>query len=204
MKKIFVCFVLLTIFEFFSVAWNTPYAGIFSNVNSYDECILENMRGVDSDLAAKQIVESCKNKYEMISIKELNGKNLDNIKLFNARVIKDNFICNIYNKNKKIIIKKIVLKISTTNVPSDYVAKLCIDNPGLLSYLPEYLDYTIEELKEILHNPQKRKDKTITNEYMVSINLSPLETTRLNFTIMADRDSSVENIEILKAYGNRP
>nr|VFJ44874.1 MAG: hypothetical protein BECKFM1743C_GA0114222_100178 [Candidatus Kentron sp. FM]VFJ61227.1 MAG: hypothetical protein BECKFM1743A_GA0114220_102808 [Candidatus Kentron sp. FM]VFK11441.1 MAG: hypothetical protein BECKFM1743B_GA0114221_101828 [Candidatus Kentron sp. FM] len=32
--------------------------------NNYDECILENMRGVTSDVAAKAIMRSCRNKFD--------------------------------------------------------------------------------------------------------------------------------------------
>jgi hypothetical protein len=205
MKKIVIYFVLLTTFALFFVSWNASYAGIFGNINSYDECILENMKGVKSDLAVKQIIKSCKNKYRIVYGQELSIEKIKNIKIFDTEVVKNNFTCNIYNRNKNIVIKKIILKISTSDAPTKsdlFFAELYAKDPSLEGYgAIKNRRFTNEELEEFRSNPQKRKNATITNEYAVGINLKPLETSQLKFIIIIDQFSLLENIEIVRAYG---
>lgn len=41
----------------------------FSSPKNYDECVLENMKGTTSDLAAKAIYVSCRNKFPVATLK---------------------------------------------------------------------------------------------------------------------------------------
>ena len=50
--------------------------------SDYDECILESMKGVKSDLAAKSIIRSCRNKFP----EELNKKPNENLSTLQGRL----------------------------------------------------------------------------------------------------------------------
>lgn len=45
------------------IATGNAYSGWFGGLNNYDECILESMKGVTSDVAAKLIQQSCRKKF---------------------------------------------------------------------------------------------------------------------------------------------
>lgn len=49
----------------------TSFADWFSKPKNYDDCVLENMKGTTSDLAAKAIYQSCRNKFPFPAPKPL-------------------------------------------------------------------------------------------------------------------------------------
>ena len=54
MKKIFILFILLLSTSFSSLAWSSE---------NYEDCIFKNMKGIGSDLGAKEIIDLCKAKH---------------------------------------------------------------------------------------------------------------------------------------------
>ena len=54
MKKIFILFILLLSTSFSSLAWSSE---------NYDDCIFKNMKGIGSDLGAREIIDLCKAKH---------------------------------------------------------------------------------------------------------------------------------------------
>ena len=59
MKKILILLVLLFSTSFSSLAWGAE---------NYDDCILENMKGAGSDVAAKAIKDACKAKQKKYNL----------------------------------------------------------------------------------------------------------------------------------------
>ena len=53
---------LAIVFTFSTYGYSSGWS-IFNKVDNYDECILENMKGVNSDLAAEQVRSSCERIY---------------------------------------------------------------------------------------------------------------------------------------------
>jgi hypothetical protein len=54
MKKIFILFILLLSTSFSSLVWSSE---------NYDDCIFKNMKGIGSDLGAREIIDLCKAKH---------------------------------------------------------------------------------------------------------------------------------------------
>lgn len=75
MKKIIIFFIL-------TVSTNTFAWNIF-DPKDYDDCILENMKGVSNDVAAMQVTKACKNKFDLIqnsNQKEKDKQEIANLK----------------------------------------------------------------------------------------------------------------------------
>ncbi|MGO2181796.1 hypothetical protein [Pseudoalteromonas sp. 20-MNA-CIBAN-0454] len=86
---------------------------------TYDECILENMKGVKSDVGAKLIHRSCyeKNKKQTTpkEIKQLGVKERLNLTGRASLGYSNYYSGNIYNGNESITVTELKIKITTTN-----------------------------------------------------------------------------------------
>lgn len=94
-------------------------AGLFGP-SDYDECILESMKGVTSDVAARQIAASCRKKFPPEEKKKKKSKKLGYSELSKltgkAGLGYGNYFSgNIYNGNKEITITEISVRVTTTN-----------------------------------------------------------------------------------------
>jgi hypothetical protein len=88
-------------------------AGLFGP-SSYDECILENMKGVTSNLAVGTIISACKKKFPTVETAckdfDLNPTQLNNLK-GTGRFSGDSFYVDVYNGNSDIAIGEIKINI---------------------------------------------------------------------------------------------
>ena len=90
--------------------------------SNYDECILESMKGVKSDLAAKSIIRSCRNKFSDRSKGEVKSRSLSYTEMsqltgrasFSEFSYGGNFSGKIYNGNANVTISEITIQITTT------------------------------------------------------------------------------------------
>jgi hypothetical protein len=119
MLKYFIFFLL-----FISTAVNAW--SIFAP-KTYEDCILENMKGVTSDTAAKEIRFACANKtYEekpkVCNLRELTGAEASNV-TGNASVSSSPYFSgSFYNGNSTITIDEIIVGLRAENInpPQDY------------------------------------------------------------------------------------
>lgn len=89
------------------------YAGLFGP-SDYDECILESMKGVKSDLAARAIIRSCREKFPKQSHKgtSLPKHAIQNLSGRAGVNFQNNFTGHIYNGNKDWIITQITVRLT--------------------------------------------------------------------------------------------
>jgi hypothetical protein len=109
------------------------YAGIFGPA-TFDECILESMKGVTSDFAAKAIYASCLKKFpresspKSVSI-DVPPSVLSALAGHASKGIGDNFTGNIYNGNSKWVITQFTLRLKpkSSTLVKDYIVSELID-----------------------------------------------------------------------------
>ena len=90
--------------------------------SNYDECILESMKGVKSDLAAKSIIRSCRNKFSDRSKGKVKSRSLSYTEMsqltgrasFSEFSYGGNFSGKIYNGNANVTISEITIQITMT------------------------------------------------------------------------------------------
>lgn len=94
------------------------HAGLLGPSN-YDECITESMKGVTSDIAARALILSCRERFPVRDKKKPASRPLTNMELSNltgragleyANVYKGN----IYNGNQNVTLSEVTLSITTT------------------------------------------------------------------------------------------
>lgn len=120
--------------------------------SDYDECILESMKGVKSDLAAESIIMSCRNKYpdapkgkpesRVLSLNEI--IQLTGRARFRQFSLGDNFSGRIYNGNSDITVSEITIQITTT-IGGNEVTKLYRDAVTLEPQTAGYFGFDILE-----------------------------------------------------------
>jgi hypothetical protein len=99
-------------------------AGWFGGPSDYDECILESMKGVKSDVAARAIVKSCREKFPPVEkapqgtreltpseISKLNGR--AGLQTYSSSKVF--FKVDLYNGNSQIAVSEITFVITTTD-----------------------------------------------------------------------------------------
>ena len=112
MKKTLTIALCLTLSPFTS-------QGGWLGASDYDECILESMKGVTSNLAARLIKESCRDKFPPKAKKKprtsaLTSEELGKLTGRAGLSYGNNYSGHIYNGNKGITITKISFIVSTT------------------------------------------------------------------------------------------
>jgi hypothetical protein len=95
----------------------TAYAG-FGGATNYDECVTESMRGVTSDLAAKAIILSCRERFPARGKKKPASRPLsyEELTRLSGRAgleFADYYTGNIYNGNPNLTVSEITLSITT-------------------------------------------------------------------------------------------
>ena len=94
-------------------------AGLFGP-SDYNECILESMKGVTSDVAAGVIVRSCREKFPKQPKKKPKSRELSHKELsqLTGRAGYDSFIKHysgkIYNGNKSVTVTEVSISVTTT------------------------------------------------------------------------------------------
>ena len=97
--------------------------------SNYDECILESMKGVKSDLAAKSIIMSCRNKFSdkrQKDFRTLSDKEMSQLTGragFRELPYSGSFSGRIYNGNSDITVSEITIQI-TTKISGKKVTRL--------------------------------------------------------------------------------
>jgi hypothetical protein len=107
-------FKILIIFTFFMPL--PSYAGLFGP-STYDECILDSMRGVTSDVAARLVARSCREQFLKSQEKTPKASALSQsqlIKVTGRAGGNAYFSGSLYNGNKSLVIIEITIKIITT------------------------------------------------------------------------------------------
>lgn len=110
------------------ISQNTFAWSLFGN-QTFDECILENMKGVTSDVAASSIRQACREKTKGSVAAPCKDRLLTNeelAKLTIAATLYNNLNSinfEVYNGNRDIEIKEINITISASNIkiPQEYV-----------------------------------------------------------------------------------
>lgn len=105
----------------FAVLIFSPFAtaGLFS-ASTYDDCIIDSMKGVTSDVAAKAIKESCKKKFPApedmpLASNTLTQKEIGKLRMecnFLTHSMPNTFGCHAYNGNPDFIITEITIGFS--------------------------------------------------------------------------------------------
>jgi hypothetical protein len=113
---------------------SVSFAGWFGPSN-YDECILESMKGVTSDVAARMIARSCQEKFPdkpkaQPRSRELNSSELGQITGRAGNSFGNYFGGNLYNGNRGLTISQITVVVTTKvgkkDVSRTYVADVNI------------------------------------------------------------------------------
>lgn len=109
MKKI-----ILLVLMLMPVTISQTFAGWAFNPSCYEDCVLKNMKGVESDLAAKEIMRACRKKFP---IKKQTKPSPEHIELTTDELAKISgeglqsdemtFICQIHNGNSNIVVDEL-------------------------------------------------------------------------------------------------
>lgn len=100
------------------------FSNWFSEPKSYDDCVLEYMKGTTSDLAAKAIHRSCRNKFPLPAPKQINLNSAELSKITGTAQVSGKYVnLNIYN-GSSLYVNKIYIRITdkSTKKYQDYVA----------------------------------------------------------------------------------
>lgn len=110
-------------------------AAIFGPGN-YDECILDSMAGVTSDVAARAIIMSCREKFperEQVApnVRELTLGEIEKITgQAGPDIVANTFRGNLYNGNSDVTVSEITINVTVTTgenrVPRSYTQKVTI------------------------------------------------------------------------------
>ncbi len=94
---------------------STANAGLFGP-NNFDDCILQSMKGVTSDAAARAIYQSCQQKFPQKKVKQ-NTRNLSADELVNIAgrggLSQDYFSGQLLNQNRNTTITQITISITS-------------------------------------------------------------------------------------------
>lgn len=120
--------------------------------SDYDECILKSMKGVKSDLAAKSIIRSCRNKFRDTPRGKLESRALSFDEMlqitgrarFRGPSLGDNFSGKIYNGNSDITVSEITIQI-TTAIGGKEITKLYRDDVTIEPQTAGYFGFNILE-----------------------------------------------------------
>lgn len=119
----------LVVVVIFSLSTSAANAWTLFGPKDYDECILEGMKGVTSDMAAESIGRSCRKKFPAKST-ECEATNLTRAEHENLSIIVDSYreivFVNIHNNNRSKSVTEMIVKISAENIdpPQEYIAEL--------------------------------------------------------------------------------
>jgi hypothetical protein len=107
---------LVMVFIFLFVAFSVE-AGWFGPSN-YDECIIESMKGVTSDVAARHVARSCRQKFPDKPIAQKKSRNLSANELgqVTGRAGNDygnHFGGNLYNGNTRVTVTQVSVVVAT-------------------------------------------------------------------------------------------
>lgn len=136
MKKI-VNIIIIMALMLCCVNYTNSYAG-WRGPDNYEDCILESMKGVTSDVAAKAIKAACRKKFpiekvQQPSSKQLTPEELSKIEGNGGNIdFKGRLNCELYNGNENIVItgvtiqlqKKIYTFVFSETYPNDYPYKI--------------------------------------------------------------------------------
>ena len=116
--------------------------------SDYDECILESMKGVKSDLAATSIIRSCRNKFPDMPKEESKSRVLSSKEINQltgrAGLAGIYFSGKIYNGNANITISEITIQITTT-IGGKEVASLYRDDVTIEPQTTGYFRFGVLE-----------------------------------------------------------
>ena len=109
--------IIYTITIFSVLNASVVQAGIFGG-NNYDECIVESMKGVKSDVAARSIIRSCREKFPDRDELKRKSRNLSSseLKKLTGRaglVLGNYYSGNLYNGLKNLTITELTVAVST-------------------------------------------------------------------------------------------
>lgn len=205
------------------------YGGWLGPAN-FDECVIESMKGVTSDVAAREIVNACRSKFPETCSKDSEVPNGIYRKLDVQASTGNDFVKgDIYNGNQDWIITKITIKLGAKITMGEGVS-LWFANPKF----QDFQDLPISKKKEILENyfdqelATKKGYKELTpidlakaktniiaqtlsdnqnstdaeEEYSVNVNVPPLTIKKFRVTV-SEKGTSEFGWAVTKAYGYR-
>jgi len=101
----------------FALVASTPsYAGLFGPSN-YDECILDSMKGVTSDVAARLVARSCRKQFPRIQKKapETSSLSYPQLRKVTGRAGGNGYFSgSLYNGNENLVVTEITINVTTT------------------------------------------------------------------------------------------
>lgn len=168
-------------------------SGCDSHSDNYENCILNSMNGVNSDLAAKAIIASCRSKYQSSrpeekqippsELKMINGKG--------GEVNGHKFFGQIFNGSKVWTVTQITIRL--TPAPSNEKSKMFSDE-----YLSQFVD-SADSSGRSNFTKQDGSNLPSVLDYNVEVNIPPLSMGDFRTTI--DRTSSAYSWTIVGASG---
>ena len=116
-------FLQYNVIVFVSFFIGIAHAGLLGP-STYDECISESMKGVTSDIAARAIILSCRNRFPVRDKKKPASRSLTNMELRNLTGRAGLEYANVYegdlyNGNQNLTISELTLSITTTENGKD-------------------------------------------------------------------------------------
>ena len=90
------------------------------SLQNYDSCILNNMKGVDSDLGSAQIIESCRAKFpeDHEYLKKIRNLSPAEVRLLDGRAgisFEDRYSGTLYNGNESVTVTSVRVQITLKN-----------------------------------------------------------------------------------------
>lgn len=107
---------------------SSAHAGWWGPSN-YDECILESMKGVTSDVAARNIVAACRRKFPeadtSCTLRALADDERKNVKV-SGKVYRGLFNGSVYNGNSNVTVKEIDIELAHDGTPATYASSVYV------------------------------------------------------------------------------
>lgn len=145
-------FGIVVIVSFLFLAMLLPGLAGSAAPGDYDECILESMKGVKSDLAARSIIMSCRNRFPDKPKRKLESRALSFNEMlqitgkarFWGSSLGDDFSGRIYNGNSDITVSEITIQI-TTIIGGKEITRLYRDDVTIEPQTAGYFGFDILE-----------------------------------------------------------
>lgn len=107
---------------------SSAHAGWWGPSN-YDECIFESMKGVTSDVAARNIVAACRRKFPeadtSCTLRPLAGDERKNVRI-SGRAYPGLFAGSAYNGNPDVTVKEIDIELAHNGSPATYTSSVYV------------------------------------------------------------------------------
>lgn len=201
-----VCHLILLSYTFLTPG--VAFAGWFGP-SDYDECIIEGMKGVQSDLATRLVQNSCLKKFPPKEIKEPESKAMppeakEILKKVDSGVIyRNKFMGSIYNGNSDWTVTELTINIWVKDRSSS-IAKNIEHQPPEVLFQSEEFKNRYRELRKHYGEQEAfdiaKLEKQPSQKYRVKVNIPPYTDSSFSISVRAEMGNYHWTIDEARGY----